>query len=514
MRIGIKIVLVVIITTLVTTGMFVGTATAGFVASPLVSSEVSFSSDTYYLGMTMSIHWALEGYPFGTIMLKDPNEAVVKNWRVDPGSGNVTYNLSSTDPAGVWTVTLSTLNPSQGDPFMGPDPGGPSQPRRIILASDTAFVDIFDWLYIAYVDGDNDLKVWADTKINNLRSIGSSNGIGIFALVDYHGTYMNGETYAYYIEPGNLVEIPLSEIHPDWTNEVNMGDGATLVTWATYVLTKYPCSHEFLHIYDHGGPLPGDMCSDWTQGDVIRFENDEFHNAIMNVASATADGFIDVIGLDMCTQSALELGYEIRNDARYMVAFEPSAGASVWPTSQFTSYLVNNPDMTPKEFAHGIIDIYNGNRAFAACNLSLSSSLAGALDDLASALITKLSGIHQRSYYNKITSVIQHENLRRFNTVLMDIYDFALLLQNAVTANGIKQRCQTIMTLFNETIYCNPSDDGNGLSIFFPPNEEWYNHAYSVRYLRLPYDFTEDTLWDEFIAQYFQSAPQDIPVLT
>src|SRR5205814_8926965 len=74
-------------------------------------------------------------------------------------------------------------------------------------------------------------------------------------------------------------------------------------------------------------------------------------------------GRLDILGLDTCLMSMAEVGYEVRESVRYLVAaqgFEPNTG---WPWGRIASFInsIEDPEdnrWEPKNFAQELVREY------------------------------------------------------------------------------------------------------------------------------------------------------------
>ena len=104
------------------------------------------------------------------------------------------------------------------------------------------------WTVMLYLNGDNDLSQDLVDSLVDIARQKSSMLANVFALVDRRATDPNPGTVLYRLSGGTLVNVG------DWTEaESNMGDGQTLVNFATWVENRFPTTYHALAIVDHGG---------------------------------------------------------------------------------------------------------------------------------------------------------------------------------------------------------------------------------------------------------------------
>jgi hypothetical protein len=167
----------------------------------------------------------------------------------------------------------------------------------------TAQGDDYDceWLFLVYLDADNNLDEYTETDLNELMEVGSTGDIEVYVLVDR----LEDVAHLYYItfEKKEVVQgFPLEGL------EVNMGAEKTLREFFTFTKAAANPKHIALFFWDHGSgtsgvgiddtPYVGATESDWLT-----------HQEVM---LALAGQKVDVMGCDECLVGQIETLYEYR----------------------------------------------------------------------------------------------------------------------------------------------------------------------------------------------------------
>ena len=134
-----------------------------------------------------------------------------------------------------------------------------------------------------------------------------------------------------------------------------MGDPQTIVDFVTWSVTNYPAEHYALILWDHGGGIDG-VCWDEDNGD-DNINIFELRNAL-NTIYTDLGIKLDILGFDACLMGMIEIAYQVRDYVDYVVFSEEVIYEYGWPYSEILEDLVNNPDMSPAEFAKVIVDRY------------------------------------------------------------------------------------------------------------------------------------------------------------
>src|SRR5439155_21792284 len=116
---------------------------------------------------------------------------------------------------------------------------------------------------------------------------------------------------------------------------------------------------------------------------------------------------VDVLGLDACLMTMLEVAYQLRDHARILVGSEELEARAGWPHDRILSDLIARPAMTGEELAATIVRRYaeayarTGEDATqAAIDLGKLDDLVGAVDTLSRVLLARLpsSGLESALY--------------------------------------------------------------------------------------------------------------------
>jgi hypothetical protein len=244
---------------------------------------------------------------------------------------------------------------------------------------------------------------------------------------------------------------------------------------------------------------------------------------------------IDILGMDACLMSMVEIGFQLRGLVDYMVGSQDLVPKEGFPYDRILKRLTDNPGIRPKELSVEIVEHYvesfkaKYTPTLAVCDLTkfdgaIEGSLAGAIDHLAGALLRFIA--HKGADTDKARAVraaILHARGRaQYFDVgdYVDIYHFCDLLEkywerpdvkkNLINPDGsamisskdirlVKIACRRVKKHFsgpNRFVIASrhkgrPVRNSNGLSIYFPI--KGMDPTYRV------VDFVEKTVWQNFI---------------
>ncbi len=378
-----------------------------------------------------------------------------------------------------------------------------------------------EWLFMVYMDGDNNLEKAAINNLNEIEEVGSSTLINIVVQLDRNPDYdsSNGNwvgTRRYYVTKDNDPNIINSQLVQD-LGEVDMGNSNSLVDFVDWATTNYPTANTYaLILWDHGGGWDG-ICWDETS------DNDHLTMAelkqAMNRIKTNIGEKLDIIGFDACMMQMVEVGYQIRGTADIIIGSEELIPWTGWPYNYILSNLTVNSQMDVERFVvPSLITSYvtsydNGggkNQTVTLSALRVDDGLSSAINNFALALINGLNSSDGETIKTEIANARANTEFFDWYTTednpaavdKYDLYDFAELIQRFLDpdtsepSESIKDKAMQLkMIVEDQTIeeqHLSDHPDSHGLSIYFP-NSAYYSNSYENL------DFSTNTHWDEFL---------------
>ena len=265
-----------------------------------------------------------------------------------------------------------------------------TRPSDPVTALDTYNKQECDYLFIMYVDGDNDLHDALYLDLNEMEEAlyqyslkqDSKPSVKIVALWD--GWKLAGTNYG-----GTATQIlelvadsscnatqlcsntlDLTATAKDWINydatkktgEVNMGDKSTLINFLEWVYDYYEADHKILQFSNHGGgPRSAldisqrrGLCWDYTSDEKNAFLKTKDVSDAFEAAGYGTNNKFDMLIFDVCLGASIEDSYQFRNYAKYLLG---SANTVPGYGLDYTKILDNiSTDTTIQDIGKGIID--------------------------------------------------------------------------------------------------------------------------------------------------------------
>jgi len=317
--------------------------------------------------------------------------------------------------------------------------------------------------------------------------------------------------------------------------ETNTGDARDLARFLAWGMAAYPADRYALVLWNHGigwrdatgsqgsvggGGPPGrgkrplfrapaesivarGIAWDATSQDFL--DNAEIRRALDAALLLSRLDRLDVLALDACLMQMLEVAYEIKGLARYVVASQEVEPEGGWPYTTLLRRLSAWPDADGAQLGAMAIDAYlRDGRAGDALTLSVLDldrigDVTTALDALCRAILDNLPVA--RPFVLGAARAAQ----RYRDPDCRDLYDVARLIWDHTADTALRARARDLMALLEA-----PGADrfvvaeghrgagvarSHGVSIYLPDG------ALSPFYRRL--EFARDTLWDEVLRALF-----------
>lgn len=370
------------------------------------------------------------------------------------------------------------------------------------------------WTILNYIAGDNNLTEFQIKNINDMEVVGSDENTHILTFIDVGPQAKEGVDFKggrlYYITQDNDPKKINSKLVKDYGQVVNSGDYKTLRDFIIYAVKNYPSNHIALFLNDHGGGFTGGM-SDDSQGGSMSIP--DLKKALQEAQNITGKK-ITIIGFDACLMGELEVAYELKNHADYLLASEENEGGSGW---SYTPILGNKvlPQAIkalqgelknssfkitedPSEFVRKVVEICSQHQddlpTFAASDLTKIDGLKNAINQFAEAIIKTTEK------ETVLEAVKTAENYGGGWFPYSDIHDLGHLAENISSKTKdpeLKAGADNVSAALKKVVISNESHpnqhpNSEGLSIYAPRIQSDYEEK---TYEELA--FAKDTKWDE-----------------
>lgn len=250
-----------------------------------------------------------------------------------------------------------------------------------------------DWNFMVYIASNNDLHKYSERNIEQMKNVGSNNNVNILIQQD---TYGKKEVSRYIVKKGAL---KLKQIVNNKTEAIS-GTSESLYKFAEWAITNYQAQKYILILWNHGSgiedpsiwgkTLQGDPNQIYTLNldtgmmELNRYllklldpkgiafneffktylTNQDLKNTLSNISKKLLDGKkIDILGMDACNMAMLEVGTQVRDSVKYIVASEEAEPATGWNYSLVLHPFLNK-SLEIEELAQHIVNSYKAEYEF------------------------------------------------------------------------------------------------------------------------------------------------------
>lgn len=389
--------------------------------------------------------------------------------------------------------------------------------------------EIAEWTIMIYVAGDNNLEAEAFVNLDQLEAVSPSDDVNVIMLVDTM-TMLEG-THWYFVNDGDdHVDLEAGVNHCDCEKiaggcpgELNTGDGTTLEYLVRNAVAFAPAEDYMLLFWNHGASWYGvcwDDSSPLEDGEADCLQMVEISDALGSVADVLPDGKLQIVGFDACLMAGIEVAYQMRSHAEYMVGAVTTIPVLGWAYGEFVSQVDQMEAPTPLEVGTVAVDTYMdkyllcagsgiGGYPYATLSLIDLSQMDALVKDgmrpFSTALLEHVTEGERKGY---IQSAEARTPQLQYLGELDPFVDLGLFAEAiAVRYPDMEKVCEDVVDLVGDAVvYFDyiTSDYGGcmtttGMSIWYTCS---WNHLHD--YGGLDYystmDFGIDTDWDEFLA--------------
>ena len=419
------------------------------------------------------------------------------------------------------------------------------------------------WLVMAYIDAD-DKALERDLMfdLNEMEMIGSTEEVVIVAQVDRYAGGYSGDgdwsgTRRYLVLQDDNLNVTGSHLIQD-LGELNMGDAQTLVDFVTWAAEQFPAERHMLLMSDHGMGWPGGWSDPAPAGrmasnaplaramqDPIILLN-ELEAALAQIQRTTAIDKFDLIGLDVCLMSQMEVYAMLAPYAHYAVASEETEPGVGWAYEAFLSLMVYNPEIATEDIAKNIVETYltsdqrivddqaraeflsqnssgggwyvsrmtaaqlgaqlEQNSTLAAIDLAHYPNLLDALNNFAFSLqgVDQRAIAQARSYAQSYTSIFGSNVPASY----IDMGHFAALTAKISGNQNVYNAANTLLQNLQKTVIAEKHGSGKpgstGIAIYFPNSQLYQNgNTGMASYTVIADTFARTSLWDDFLGYHY-----------
>ena len=360
-----------------------------------------------------------------------------------------------------------------------------------------------NWTIIAYYDGNCDLDLskngnsWVIAEAQEIEKVGSTDKVHVVGMV---GSLKTGGQCKYYHLEKYDNELPdqLSSPVLEDLGTKDMSDKATLANFIKYCKDNYPAEHYMLMIKNHGAGWKGACVDEQNGGGHIM--------SMPEIREAIGTNHFDIIAFDACLMSMVEVAYELRGCADYLVASQFVTYAGTYGGEEWLGYLTTNPGASGLDLGKRIVDACmnaNNRNQFtghgAVIDLSKLDALASRISTLGSDLVT-----HTGNYAGEIFDAFGKTHSTDLDDPAnCDLREFCVKLRDEPglsTIQAILDDCNNLISAINDAVPLTKTNavgiSRGGLCIYFPYQSTMFD---SASYVKCQF---QSTAWQNFLSKF------------
>jgi hypothetical protein len=399
------------------------------------------------------------------------------------------------------------------------------------------------WTFMVYMAGNNNLSSKGDSDLGEMRKVGSTPDINV--VVQFENAGPDG-TRRFFIRNGANDEVKS-------LGKTDSGDPAVVKGFIDWAVGSYPADHYAMILWNHGGGWePADLdqyaktlrAPEFTRGEAYRMgksrlkktlffttlktvlqksikdraicSDDSTGHSLDTVelghvvahAKDTIGQKLDILGMDACLMSNLEVAYEVTPFVNCLVSSEEEEPGQGWPYDTVLKAFNNKPGDSPANLTSavvkGYIDFYKSagesgvtQSAFA---LEKIEDTAKSVDALGEALVG-----HMPVAASEISTAIKRSK-SFFYKQLWDLNQFSMEIAKATSDSDIRKAAGDVQAAIKPgytNFVLSKSEIGSsyaacgGLSVYLLPPLEKVSEYYA------DLAFTKDyPNWQKMLQEY------------
>lgn len=390
----------------------------------------------------------------------------------------------SFDKKGSLAQIVSQINAAAPVAGVIPLPGNPKAAKK--------------WTVMVFVNAKNNLEEYGLLDVNEMEKIGSDDNVSIVAELgriagystadgDWKGSrryLIQKDADAAAITSPVVMEIP----------KADMGSWQYLADFTKWAMTNYPAQNYALVVWNHGsGWNKADPMAD---GKGISYD-DETGNHITTAQlrqALAAVGGVNILAMDACLMQMIEVAYEVKGLAEYVVASEETEPGDGYTYDSFLGPLAKNPGMDSAALSKSMVDGYTDHYQSVNQGATQSAVKVAALDQfvkVSDAFTDALIAAGDLA----VAKAAKAKTQAFYYSSNKDMYHFAKLISETSANADVKAKAVELMGFIKNTLVLHNRATGAkyanayGLAAYMPSS---YTAAYDSLL------WAKDSKWDDF----------------
>jgi hypothetical protein len=362
--------------------------------------------------------------------------------------------------------------------------------------------EVKEWTVMVFVNAKNNLESYGLKDVNEMEMVGSSDKVNVIVELGRISGYSSEDgnwtgCRRYYIQKDNDTNKITSPVLLETPN-CDMGSWEYMVDFVKWTKERYPAKKYVLVVWNHGsGWNKGGDVSSLLREKGISYD-DETNNHITTPQLRMAlekIGGVDILAMDACLMQIIEVAYEVKDYAQYIVGSEETEPGDGYTYNTWLDPLVKNPTADARTLSKYMVDSYGDHYQSVKQDATQSSIDAKALNDLARLTDDFISALIASNDVNTVKNA--RTNAQKFYySSNKDFYHFVKLITDNTQVSDVKSKGQALLdylknnVIVHNRVYGSSYNNAYGLAVYVP-------NYYTASYDELMW--AKDTKWDDLI---------------
>ncbi len=358
-----------------------------------------------------------------------------------------------------------------------------------------------EWTIMVFVNSKNNLESFGLKDVNEMEKIGSTDKVNIVAELGRISGYSTEDgdwkgSRRYLVKKDNDTKKINSPVVMEIAKS-DMGNWKYLAEFVKWAKENYPAKKYVLVLWNHGSGWNKDLEMLDIGGKGISYDDETGHHLTTAELKSMLDqtGKINILAMDACLMQMVEVAYEVKDGANYVVASEETEPGDGYTYDTWLGPLVNRPTMSDAELSKVMVDSYadhyqsiNQGSTQSSIRTASLSKFALLINDFADALMTNNDVANAKSARTNVQHFYYSSN--------KDIYHFVKLVVDKTQFADVKVKGQAVMDFMKKDLIVHnravTSKYANafGLSGYLP---SYYTSSYDSLL------WAKDSKWDEMM---------------
>jgi hypothetical protein len=368
-----------------------------------------------------------------------------------------------------------------------------------------------EWTILLVMQGDNNLSYFMHQNIKIIKQIGSNDLVNI--AVQWDEPFKH-KTWRYKIGHRKLLD------DASLQKDMGINPEIELVDAARWAFTTYPSKKRALILWNHGSGVL-DEKQNWNKIRGILYDfsstkcltNKGLLRALKTIQQDVLSGeTFDLIGMDACLMAMVEIGYQIKDFGKILVASENIQYSPGWHYAAILKHLTENPQQYHEQaLAHLIVrsfEKFNQNRNSVYTQSAMDLTMARHLKDNIAAFSAACLASPEQAALSSCINRARIACTEFDDGKFIDLHDFYSHMAEEIARNKkispelrsrlltyIQDGKQIIKKFVMGHVKGRGFKQSNGLSIYFPRTKKIHRSYDSTL-------FAQETSWPLFIATF------------